>query len=74
MIGGPNDPDACDWQDYEPPCTCVQIDVDLVDASFCEFHGDSQWNRDQRAKERVYGPDRNWPQAKASTGEEDCPF
>lgn len=39
--------------DYEPDCTCVQIDVDYFDARYCELcNRQSEWNRELRAWQR----------------------
>jgi hypothetical protein len=47
----PNEPD---YQEMEPDCTCVQIGVDLSDASDCDFHNPaSDWNKSRRAAVRI---------------------
>lgn len=37
---------------FEPPCTCIRLDVDLYDPRGCERHDeDSPWNVRQRLED-----------------------
>lgn len=43
-----------DPRNHEPDCTCVRVDVDLYDASYCDFCNDqSDWNRECRTWDRL---------------------
>jgi hypothetical protein len=56
-------------ESQEPECECQQSDVDLFDASGCEFHNPmSSWNVRLRATTAVQEYEAT-PQAAASSGE-----
>ena len=46
---------CCVLEDDEPPCECVQVDVDQDDARFCPLHGrHSEFARQCREREAAH--------------------
>ena len=59
-----------DLEDREPPCECIQTEVDLFDARSCDFHNPNSW---WNVALRAVTPAERYEDYEPVTAQ-DCPF
>ena len=72
-------------EDYEPECTCIQVDADLFDARWCQAHGPHSREMRDQLRQEAEDERQHWRAfSKPSIGldpaidpgitDDDCPF